>query len=116
MPAAGRRRAPFRWDDATAIRVSDSTIHWFRPYGESGSIVVHIPTRSRFVLDGAGDAMWRGIVAGTRRAGVVSKLSERYGIAEVTASADLDDFVQELAAVGVVELLNETAAEIYAHS
>lgn len=101
-PALALTRTAIRWDDRTFARISDTTIYWVRPNREECSVVVHIPSHSRFVLAGAGHWMWSGIVSGRRRDEIVEDLAGRYGIAVVTARADLDDFVQELSAAGVI--------------
>ena len=65
-------------------------------------MIVHFPTRLRFVLERVGDFIWRRIVKGINRDTIVQELSAHYGVAPVTAAADLDDFVAELLEAGIL--------------
>lgn len=94
-------RAAFHWSSALSIRISADTIFWFRN-DEQTSVIVHQPTKLRFVLDRVGDFIWRRIVKGMSRDTIVQELSAHYGVAPVTASADLDDLVEELLEAGIL--------------
>lgn len=94
-------RAAFHWSSSLAIRISADTIFWFRN-DEQTSVIVHFPTRLRFVLERVGDFIWRRIVKGINRDTIVQELLAHYGVAPVTAAADLDDFVAELLEAGIL--------------
>jgi cellulose synthase/poly-beta-1,6-N-acetylglucosamine synthase-like glycosyltransferase len=102
-PPVTRFRSWFRWDAGHRMRVGDRTIFWLRDVGAPESVVVHVPTRVRLVLDGAGDRIWRDVVAARSRDDIATGLSSHYGISRATADADLDDFVEELVAGEFVE-------------
>ena len=76
------------------MRISDDAIFWFRNVKHPSSVIVHIPTKQRVVLDRVGDFIWRRIVRNTNREALVQELD--YGVATVTAAADLDDLMEEL--------------------
>jgi cellulose synthase/poly-beta-1,6-N-acetylglucosamine synthase-like glycosyltransferase len=105
MPAVPRPlekfRAAFHWSPALSIRISADTIFWFRD-AEQTSVIVHFPTKLRFVLDRVGDFIWRRMVKGIDRETVVQELSGHYGVAPVTAAADLDELVAELLEAGIL--------------
>ncbi len=98
----------FPWSEGTEVRVSSEAIYWFR---DTESIIVHIPSKQRMVLDAVSDIIWRHIAIQHPRTEVADALAEQYEIAQATALADIDDFVEELMASGVLnrrELTSET--------
>jgi len=89
-------RRSFQWTAELRLRISGDAIFWFRNEKHPSSIIVHIPTKQRVVLDRVGDFIWRRIVRKTNREALVQELAAYYGVATVTAAADLDDLIEEL--------------------
>lgn len=94
-------RTAFQWTSNVSLRISDDAIFWFRN-DEQTSVIVHLPTKLRIVLDAVGDFIWRRLVKGINREAVVQELTEHYGVAHITASADLDDLIEELIDAGIL--------------
>ncbi|HUQ47159.1 MAG TPA: PqqD family peptide modification chaperone [Gemmatimonadaceae bacterium] len=97
---AAETRPPFTWIDRQRMSISGDAVYWFR--GESVSIIVHNPSRSRIVLDQSADLIWRQIAKGASREQTVQLLISKYRITRCDAEIDLDEFVDELAKSGVV--------------
>lgn len=102
-PVATDFRPWFDWSVAERVRLSPNIVFWLRDDAEPESVVVHILTHTRLVLDGVADQIWRALAATRSREQAIAHLSAHYGISPVTAAADLDDFVEELVAGGYVE-------------
>jgi glycosyltransferase involved in cell wall biosynthesis len=86
----------FGWTSNDSMRISDRTVYWFREGSTPESVVVHVPSRTRLVLDGVGNDIWRELAAAHSRDETAEAISSCYGISSVTARADIDDFVEEL--------------------
>ena len=95
-PVANEFRPWFPWTTDGEMRVSDRTVYWFREGNVPESVVVHVPTRTRLVLDSVANDIWRELARGSSRERTADAISSYYGIAAVTALADIDDFVDEL--------------------
>jgi len=102
-PVASGRRPWFGWSGNDRVRLSPNAVYWLRDDGTAESVVVHVASRTRLVLDGAGDRIWRSLASRQGRDATTAALSAYYGISPVTAAADLDDFVDELIAGGFIE-------------
>ncbi|BCM93395.1 putative glycosyltransferase EpsH [Abditibacteriota bacterium] len=89
----------FPWDESTEVQISSDAIYWFR---QNESIIVHIPSKQRMVLDSVSDLIWRRLASQNTKLEVANVLVERYAIAQATALADIDDFVEELIASRVL--------------
>jgi cellulose synthase/poly-beta-1,6-N-acetylglucosamine synthase-like glycosyltransferase len=97
-------RPPFDWSSSARLRISDQVVYWFRD--DDASVIVHRPSRSRVVLDGAGDFIWRRLADGRSRGETIARLVATYGISDVTAGADADDLIDELLDAGILLALN----------
>ena len=95
-------RTPLSWTETEQVHISENCIFWLRDE-EQTSVVVHLPTRTRVVLDSAADVIWRSIVERSDRATVVSAVSGYFNVSPVTASADLDEFIEESLEIGILE-------------
>jgi glycosyltransferase involved in cell wall biosynthesis len=93
-------RAPFQWRGDDRIRISSDAVYWCRD--DDRSVIVHHPTRSRFVLDDAADVIWRGVSAGENCESVAQAIVNRYDIPMATALTDCNDLVEQLIDSGVV--------------
>jgi GT2 family glycosyltransferase len=100
-PVLEQFRPAFHWAGAGYLQIDRNALFWFRD-DEATSVIVHGPTRTRLVLDGAGDFIWRRLVDGLSREKLIAALSVHYNISTITAAADLDEFIEELIAGGVV--------------
>jgi len=89
-------RSPFQWTVEVTLRISEDAVFWFRNGPHPSSVIVHVPTKMRVVLDSVADFIWRRIAQKTNRASLVEELTAYYGVAAVTAGSDLDDLVEEL--------------------
>ena len=94
-------RTGFQWTPNISLCISDDAIFWLRNE-EQTSVIVHLPTKLRVVLDAVGDFIWRRLVRGLDRESVVEELTARYGVARITAAADLDDLIEELIEAGII--------------
>jgi len=94
-------RPAFQWTANVSLSISADAIFWFRN-DEQTSVIVHLPTKLRVVLDQVGDFIWRRIAKGISRETIVQELSAHYGVAPVTAAADLDDLIEELLEAGIL--------------
>lgn len=54
-------------------------------------------------LNGPAALIWEGLAAGKTEKAIVSAIMSEYEIKEKTASADLENFVSELAKTGLLE-------------
>lgn len=100
LRVSSERRVSFAWDGEARLRISPNVVFW---NARDETIVVHGSQRARFVLEGASRAIWRDLAAGYARERVVRSLAGTFGIHERTAVADVDDFIDELVAAGVLE-------------
>ena len=55
-------------------------------------------------LNESGVLLWRALEEGTDREGLVRQLTDAYGISDAQATADVDEFVSSLLAVGCLDL------------
>jgi cellulose synthase/poly-beta-1,6-N-acetylglucosamine synthase-like glycosyltransferase len=94
-------RRAFFWTSKVSLLISNDVIFWFRD-DENTSVIIHLPTKLRVVLDLVGDFIWRQLVKGIQRDKLIQNLVTHYGVAHVTARTDLDDFIEELIDVGVL--------------
>lgn len=94
-------RPAFQWASNVSLCISDDTIFWFRN-DEQTSVIVHLPTKLRVVLDAVGDFIWRRLVKGSTREDVVDEMTSYYGVARITAAADLNDLIEELIEAGIL--------------
>jgi len=105
MPTISRRfRQPFRWSPTISLGISRDAVFWFRD-DEPASVIVHIPTNLRVVLDNVGNFIWRRVAQGVGRETLIGQLSAHYGVASATAGSDLDDLVEELIETGILARL-----------
>ena len=100
LSIAPERRGRFKWKPDEWLSVSTDAVYWRR--GDSRSVIVHQPTRSRFVLDDSAHLIWGGIAAGKTRDLVAEEITNRYSIAMPSALKDCDDFVNELIDSGLL--------------
>jgi cellulose synthase/poly-beta-1,6-N-acetylglucosamine synthase-like glycosyltransferase len=94
-------RPTFSWTDDRTMRVSPSVLFWFRDEDQA-SVIVNPATRVRWVLESVADFIWRGIVDATSRTDLAHRMSTFYNVSAATAEADLDEFIEELQASGVI--------------
>jgi hypothetical protein len=93
----------FEWTIDQTMRISDRTVYWLREGNAPESVVVHVPSRTRLVLDGVANDIWRQLAEGRSREQSAEAISVYYGISPVTARADIDDFVEELIGGAFIE-------------
>jgi glycosyltransferase involved in cell wall biosynthesis len=107
-PVLKEFRPAFQWADGSSLQISDNAVYWFRD--QKSSVIVNIPEKSRIVVGSTGDFIWRRMTAGLNRERLIQELSDYYNVSPVTASCDLDEFVEELIAAGVVRRLQDSTA------
>jgi cellulose synthase/poly-beta-1,6-N-acetylglucosamine synthase-like glycosyltransferase len=101
-PVKAELRPWFAWTQSFTLRLAPTAIYWFRD-PDSVSVIVHPSTRSRYVLDGTADFVWRHLASERSRAQTIDAIVAHYGVAAATAGSDLDDLVEELLAGGLLE-------------
>ena len=100
-PAVDRAlRMPFRWTDSSSLKVSSDAIYWMN--GDSESVIVHQPSRSRFVLDDSADFIWRRLTRGVHRDVLVAEMVRAYAIPAGVAGSDCDELVEQLIESGAL--------------
>jgi glycosyltransferase involved in cell wall biosynthesis len=92
----------FTWTGNSRMRIGERTVYWLRDGSTPESVVVHVPTRTRLVLDGPANDIWRYLADGRSREEAAASLSAYYGISPITAESDIDDFIEELVEGGYV--------------
>jgi glycosyltransferase involved in cell wall biosynthesis len=102
-PVRDEFRPACRWTDVLSIRIDTNVLFWFRD-DELTSVMVNPATKTRIVLDSVADVIWRAIVDGASRDALIASIGADYNVSPATAAADLDEFVDELVASGVVHL------------
>ncbi len=100
-PVLQKFRTRFKWIPSVSLRISDDTIFWFRD-DEKTSVIVQVSAKLRVVLDGVGDFIWRRIAKGINREDLVQQLTDYYGVAYITAAADLDELIEEMIDAGML--------------
>jgi hypothetical protein len=103
IPLPGVRaelRPQFDWTGDVSLSISPDSIYWLRD--DAQTIVIHHPSKSRVVLDGTADFVWRRFSSGMNRDQLANEISKRYQLAPEQAIRDCDDFVLELVQLGVL--------------
>jgi GT2 family glycosyltransferase len=103
IPLPGVRaelRPQFDWTGDVSLSISPDSIYWLRD--DAQTIVIHHPSKSRVVLDGTADFVWRRFSSGMNRDQLVNEISKRYHLPPEKAMRDCDDFVLELVQLGVL--------------
>jgi hypothetical protein len=79
----------------TLLKLRETDLHWREIDGE----IVALEARgSQYVAaNGAGAVLWRALVVGTTREGLVDELVRAYGIGRARAEADVERFLDALA-------------------
>lgn len=65
-------------------------------------VVMSLATGAFFSLTGTGRAIWQALDQHHQRAAVLNALAQQYTMAPADLNADLDEFMAELAAAGLV--------------
>jgi Coenzyme PQQ synthesis protein D (PqqD) len=83
------------------LRLRTEDLHWRTVDGE----IIALDARALTYLtaNSAGAVLWRALSAGATREGLADALVAAYGIARDRALADVDAYVGELAAQGLLE-------------
>jgi hypothetical protein len=83
------------------LKLRNSRVRWRDMEGELVAVDV---TASRYLgANASGLLLWRALVEGTRRDDLVGRLVDAFGIAPERAGADVDRFIEEVAALGLLE-------------
>ena len=84
----------------TVLKLRDIGLHWREVDGEIIALEAH---GSRYLAaNGAGTVLWRALADGTTREDLVDELVNAYGIDRSRATADVDRFLDSLAAQGLL--------------
>lgn len=83
------------------LRLRQDRLHWLEADGE----VVALDENALVYLNAnpTGATLWQALAAGSTRAGLVNRLLSEFDVDEETATADVDRFVAELEARGLLE-------------
>jgi GT2 family glycosyltransferase len=90
------------WSAGERVRISPHAVYWLGDAAPT-SVVIHPASHSRYELSGTADFIWRRLASERPRAAIVADIVATYGVATVTAGADLDEWLQELTAAALVE-------------
>ena len=83
------------------LRLRTTDLHWRRIDGE---LIALEGRRSAYLAtNGSGALLWEALVEGTTRRGLADALVAEYGIDRDRAAADVDVYVDALAAQGLLE-------------
>ena len=92
----------------TFVRLRSEGLVWREVGGEV--MVLDVATSRSLTVNCEGAALWPLLVRGTRRAELGAALARRFGIDEGQASADVEAFLSELVALGMVQDGGDMAA------
>lgn len=83
------------------LRLRSDRLHWLESDGE----VVALDEQSLLYLNAnpTGALLWKALVAGTTRADLVRSLVAEFEVDEATAAQDVDRFLADLEARGLLE-------------
>lgn len=95
-------RAPFVWNDQHLFVINDGIIEWTI---SDGIMVVHLSKRERYLLTGVSAAIWSAWREGCTHAVTTTTLARRYGVSEQTVFADVEEFVAEASAAGLLVVI-----------
>lgn len=102
-PVREEFRPTWRWAHDLRMRIDPNVLFWFRD-DEHTSVIVNPATRTRIVLETVADVIWRALVDGVPREALIATIGADYNVSPATATADLDEFVEELVEAGVVRI------------
>lgn len=71
-------------------------------HDHDGQVVIHDPGSQTIALNPTAAMLWRRLVEGADRNGLVSSLMAEFDIDTLTATADVDAFLEGLAARGLL--------------
>ena len=83
------------------LRLRGEALQWREIEGEM--IALEERTATYLAANPAGTLLWRTLAGGTTRSELVSALVEQYGIDETRAAGDVDSFLRELTAQGLLD-------------
>jgi hypothetical protein len=70
---------------------------------EAESVLLEMKRKRYFRLNETGQAIWRALEAGRPRDALVAELVQAFEVDDVTARAEVDRFIAELTAAGLLE-------------
>jgi hypothetical protein len=76
-------------------------VHWRELEGEL--VAVDVASSRYLGANGSGLLLWRALAEGTGRDDLVTRLVAAFGITRERAGADVDRFVEDVAALGLLE-------------
>jgi hypothetical protein len=84
----------------TELRLRQADLHWREIDGE---VIALEAQRSTYVAaNGSGTVLWRALAGGATREALADELVRQYGIDGERAAADVDAFVAQLRAQGLL--------------
>jgi hypothetical protein len=83
------------------LRLRAEHLHWLEADGE----IVALDERSLMYLNAnpAGSVLWQSLARGTTRDALVQEILDEFEVDEATANADVDRFLADLDARGLLE-------------
>lgn len=88
-------------DDDQMLRLRDSAVAWREVNGEV--IAIELATSTYISTNKSATPLWLALADGTTRAKLTTLLVDRYGLDPAEARADVDVYVDQLAARGLIE-------------
>jgi len=88
-------------EETQRLRLREADVHWHEIDGE----VIALEARTSLYLaaNGTGSLLWQALVGGSTRARLADVLTDRFGIGRDQARADVERFLDDLAAHGLLE-------------
>ena len=72
------------------------------------SVLLDLKGQQYFRLNDTGQAIWRALEAGMTRPAIIAELMQTFDVDETNAGAEVDRFIKELAAAGLLRGREET--------
>ena len=82
------------------LRLDESTISWRET--DDGIVVLNLATSRYLTVNDTGKALWELLLRGATRAQLTARLVETFDIDGDVARIDVGDFLDQLAATGVL--------------
>ena len=83
------------------MRIRADVLEWREVEGEV--VALDLRSNTYLAVNRTGAAIWPALMSGADRAELVRRLTQRFGVAEERAAADLDVFLAELAEQDLLE-------------
>lgn len=98
------RREPFNWSGTLSLRISPNTIYWSE--GEDRFCVIALAAEARIIFQDTAATIFSCLSRGMSKDTTVAVLSAQYEVSAAKLSQELDDFVMQLVAERILEVID----------